>query len=315
MNARIRHKSHDLAMRKASLADSLPAIGCGGYSDELPSLAVLPAVGGDDVDRLPDLGVWAQDLPSIDERLSNALPAIDALLVVGSDDVDDSCDLPVLELADSEVSGVSAVGGCDRSTHLPAVETLAARAAAGNLESDGLPDCVTPDIGQEPSGKSRAHKRKHKPKDVPQHCPERLASANIPWKELPYLRSTALRDIPTAAGLYGADLLNELPEADWLNVKKAKCFLDSFSSRWRHIGTDGVVQDIVFNRSVSFLEIFAGCGNLSLAVAQMGLRVGPGIDRRQGQANDFEIDLRKESDRRAVWALVVVLMPAWIHLA
>jgi len=233
MNARIRHKSQGLAMRL--LAYSLPAIGCGGYSDERPSLAVLPAVGGDDVDRLPDLGVWAQDLPSIDERLSNALPAIDALLVVGSDDVDDSCDLPVLELADSEVSGVSAVGGCDRSTHLPAVETLAARAAAGNLESDGLPDCVTPDIGQEPSGKSRAHKRKHKPKDMPQHCPERLASANIPWKELPYLRSTALRDIPTAAGLYGADLLNELPEADWLNVKKAKCFLASFSSRWRHI--------------------------------------------------------------------------------
>ena len=127
-------------MRKALLADSLPAIGCGGYSDELPSLAVLPAVGGDDVDRLPDLGVWAQDLPSIDERLSNALPAIDALLVVGSDDVDDSCDLPVLELADSEVSGVSAVGGCDRSTHLPAVETLAARAAAGNLELTRLCD-------------------------------------------------------------------------------------------------------------------------------------------------------------------------------
>jgi len=132
------------------------------------------------------------------------------------------------------------------------VETLAARAAAGNLESDGLPDCVTPDIGQEPSGTSRAHKRKRKPKDVPQHCPERLASANIPWKELPYLRSTALRDIPTAVGLYGADLLNALPEEDWLNVKKAKCFLDSFSSRWRHIGTDGVVKDSVFNRSAAF---------------------------------------------------------------
>ena len=44
------------------------------------------------------------------------------------------------------------------------------------------------------------------------------------------------------------------------------------------------------------------------------LSVGPAIDRRQGQANAFEIDLRKESDRRAVWALVVVLMPAWIHL-
>jgi len=212
---------------------------------------LLPAVGGDDVDCLPDLGVWAQDLPSIDERRSNALPAIETL--PGSDDVDDlptidlfgtgsgdvvpgvddSGDLPVLELANGEVSGVSpivnklpAVGGCDRSTHLPAVETLAARVAAGNLECDGLPDCVTFDIGQEPSGKSREHKRKPMPKDVSQHFPERLASANIPRRELPYLRTDALRDIPTAAGLYGA--LNQLPEADWLNVKKAKSFFGQF---------------------------------------------------------------------------------------
>lgn len=326
-------------MRKASLADSLPAIGCGGYSDELPTLEVLPAAGGD-VDRLPDLGVWPQDLPSIDERLSNALP--DVLPVVDKDYVDDlptldlfwtgsgevvpgvdDCgDSPVLELANGEVSGVSpivnklpAVGGSDRSIHLPAVETLAARADAGNLQSDGLPDCVTPDIGQEPSGKSREHKRKRKPKDVPEHCPERLASKEIPWRELPYLRTDALRDVPTAAQLYGADLLNEFPEADWLDVEKAKCFLASFSaSRWRHFGTDGALKDVAFDRSVHFLEIFAGCGNLSLAVAQIGLCVGPGIDRRQGPANDVEMDLRKESDRRAVWSLVVVLRPAWIHL-
>ena len=53
---------------------------------------------------------------------------------------------------------------------------------------------------------------------------------------------------------------------------------------------------------------------MSLAVAQNGLCVGPGIDRGQGQANDLEMDLRRESDRRAVWALVAVLMPEWIHL-
>ena len=114
MNARIRHNSQGLAMRKASLADSLPAIGCGGYSDELPSLAVLPAVGGDDVDRLPDLGVWAQDLPSIDERLSNALPAIDVLLVVGSDDVDDP---PTIDLFGTGSGDV--VPGVDDSGDLP----------------------------------------------------------------------------------------------------------------------------------------------------------------------------------------------------
>ena len=121
-----------------------------------------------------------------------------------------------------------AVGGSDRSIHLLAVETSAARAAAGNLQSDGLPDCVTPGVGQEPSGTSREHKRKRKPKDVPQHCPERLASAKIPWRQLPYLRADAFCDIPTVAGLYGADLLNDLPEADWLDVEKAKCFFGQF---------------------------------------------------------------------------------------
>lgn len=354
-----------LALRKASLAETLPA-GCGGYLDELPevpavgsddadrlpdlggwpqdlpslTLVEVPAVGGHDADRLPDLGGWPRDLPSIDEGLSNALPAIDALLVVGSDDVDDlptidlvgpgsgevvpgvddsGGDLPVLELANGEVSGVNKLpavggGGFDRSIHSPAVETLVSHAAAGNLESDGLPDCVTLDIGQVPSGKGRTHKRKHTSKDVPQHCIEQLASADIPWRELPYLRTDALRDVPTVAGLYGADLLHDLPEADWLDVGKAKCFLASFSSRWRHIGTDGAHKDLAFDRRVSFLEIFAGCGNLSLAVAQNGLCVGPGIDRGQGQANDLEMDLRRESDRRAVWALVAVLMPEWIHL-
>ena len=176
-----------LALRKASLAETLPA-GCGGYLDELPevpavggddadrlpdlggwpqdlpslTLVEVPAVGGDDSDRLPDLGGWPRDLPSIDEGLSNALPAIDALLV-GSDDVDDlptidlvgpgsgevvpgvddsGGDLPVLELANGEVSGVNklpAVGGFDRSIHSPAVETLVSHAAAGNLETMAYP--------------------------------------------------------------------------------------------------------------------------------------------------------------------------------
>ena len=150
---------------------------------------------------------YVEDLPTID------------LFWTGSGEVvpcvDDSGDLPVLELASGEVSGVSpivnkwpAVGGCDRSMRLPAV-------AACVAESDGLPDYVTPDVGR-PS----RNKRKREPKDV---GPARLASANTPWRELPYLRTDALRDIPTVAGLYGVDLLNELPEADWLNVEKVMC--------------------------------------------------------------------------------------------
>lgn len=46
------------------------------------------------------------------------------------------------------------------------------------------------------------------------------------------------------------------------------------------------------------------------------MRVGPSIDKFPGigHAYDFSLDIRKPSDRKIVWALVVVLNPLWIHM-
>ena len=47
------------------------------------------------------------------------------------------------------------------------------------------------------------------------------------------------------------------------------------------------------------------------------MQVGPSIDIRPGIGHDnaFSIDIRKASDRKVVWALVVLLCPRWIHCA
>ena len=46
---------------------------------------------------------------------------------------------------------------------------------------------------------------------------------------------------------------------------------------------------------------------MSLAIAQSGLRVGPGIDKGYGKANAVVLDIRKASDRRTVWALDAII--------
>ena len=55
---------------------------------------------------------------------------------------------------------------------------------------------------------------------------------------------------------------------------------------------------------------------MSLAAARNGLNVGPSIDKQRGigHTDEFSIDLTKASDRRIVWALIVVLSPLWIHM-
>ena len=132
-------------------------------------------------------------------------------------------------------------GGCGK---FPAIGVC-------DLESGGLPDFVPPqqDVGGcDFNGKHRAQqKRKRGAKGVPEYRPERLADSNISWKELPYLRTGALADIPTVAGLHGADLLNELPDAEWLDVEQAKCLLAGagvVSSRLRRLNKDGELSDV-----------------------------------------------------------------------
>ena len=71
----------------------------------------------------------------------------------------------------------------------------------------------------------------------------------------------------------------------------------------------------VLGNGADFLEIFSGCGHLTLGAARQGLRVGPSIDKSPGIGHDnaFSIDVKKAFDRKLVWALVVVLCPRWIH--
>ena len=47
---------------------------------------------------------------------------------------------------------------------------------------------------------------------------------------------------------------------------------------------------------VDFMEIFSGCGNLTLAAVGAGMRVGPSIDRLAGVGHgNWTFDLRKSS--------------------
>ena len=145
----------------------------------------------------------------------------------------------------------------------------------------------------------------------------RLASKSIPWRSLPYLREAALADIRVVATLYGDDLLDISPGESFLNLREARELLESIpASRWRHcLNKQGELKPAALGNSVDFLEIFSGRGHLTLGAARQGLQVGPSIDKRPGIGNDnaFSIDLKNASDRKLVWALVMVLCPRWIH--
>ena len=145
----------------------------------------------------------------------------------------------------------------------------------------------------------------------------RLASKSIPWRSLPYLREVALADIRVVAKLYGDDLLDISPGESFLNLREARELLESIpASRWRHcLNKQGELKPAALGNSVDFLEIFSGCGHLTLGAARQGLQVGPSIDKSPGIGHDnaFSIDIKKASDRKFVWALVMVLRPIWIH--
>ena len=145
-----------------------------------------------------------------------------------------------------------------------------------------------------------------------------MASKSIPWRELPYLRKEALDDVCKIADLYGSDLLDQSPRAEWLDLSEGRCLLDSMqASRWRHsLDKQGQLKPFALDSAMHFVDFFWVWAYLSLAAARNGLRVGPSIDKVNGigHTDEFLIDLTKASDRRIVWALIVVLSPLWIHM-
>ena len=103
-----------------------------------------------------------------------------------------------------------------------------------------------------------------------------------------------------------------------MNLREARELLESSAaSRWRLcLNKQGQLKPFSIGNPVDFMEIFSGCGHLTLGAARQGLQVGPSIDKRQGIGHDdaLSIDIKKASDRKLVWALVVVLGPRWIHM-
>ena len=139
----------------------------------------------------------------------------------------------------------------------------------------------------------------------------------IPWRSLPYVCEAALADVRVVAKLYGGDVLGISPGESFLNLREARELLESIpTSRWRHcLNKRGELKPDALGNSVGVLEIFSGCGHLTLGAARQGLQVGTSIDKRPGigHANAFSINIKKASDRTSVWALVTVLCPRWIH--
>ena len=136
-----------------------------------------------------------------------------------------------------------------------------------------------------------------------------MAIKSIPWRSLLDLRKVARH--------YGDDLLDISPGESFLSLREAHELLENVpDSRWRHcLNKEGKLELAALSDSVDFLEIFSRSGNLTLGAARQGLQVGPIIDKRPGIGHDdaFSIDIEKASDRKLVWALVVVLRPRWIH--
>ena len=122
----------------------------------------------------------------------------------------------------------------------------------------------------------------------------------VKFGDLPYLRTSALLDLPTIAIMFGADLLS-VPTS-WLDEANAR----------QLIAACGIVSTVVMQWFL--LEIFAGCGHLSQASREAGLATGPSIDKLPADGRNFVTDLLTPEGRRIVWAMLVIFRPMWIHL-
>ena len=123
---------------------------------------------------------------------------------------------------------------------------------------------------------------------------------SIPWTSLPYLRTSAIADLPRVAENFGEDLLN-VPKA-WLEVSNARQLIAAFG-----VSLSIIVPWFLF-------EIFAGCAHLTQASVAAGLPTGPSIDVLQGDGDRCVANLLTPEGRQIVWAMLVVFCPMWVHL-
>ena len=69
-------------------------------------------------------------------------------------------------------------------------------------------------------------------------------------------------------------------------------------------------RPLVLSGVLDFIEIYAGCGNLTEACVLRGLRVGPPVDAQpfsKWPAMSFQWDLQAPEHRRLLWALAVAM--------
>ena len=283
------------------------AVGSKPTDDELPLLSECPSMpiylGSSQASELPLLPDFSH-MPGATSHMTEQLPD-----TCGDEAVSDV--LPNLDIVE-EPSLLSAGGW---GGELPVLSDK----HASSSNALGHSGCSTPAVGskkQAVSSKKLAVGSK-KPADARQHMTLRLACKSTPWVELPYLRREAFGDIGKISAIYGADLLGISPGEEWLDPKKARHLLEnSRAKQWCfRFGQHGDLESFSMDDPVDFMEIFSGCGHLTASVARSGVKVGPSIDRKPGigHADVFTVDVLSVSDRKLLWALIVVFGPRWLH--
>ena len=251
----------------------------------------LPVIDGDKLLITDDPGT---------EVLPDAVEASTALQTSCSHIIDDEallpevldgialppCSLPTVAIADTAQLGFNhqplAVDADGLPYALPAMP----------YEDDNHSQCVLPSI--DPPTPPSAPRRKRARRRY------ELGHGETIW-DRPHLRTNTLADIPEISAKYGSDLLHEDPPPEWVDRAKCKALLNSLS--------------IAFATLPWFLlEIFAGCARLTEVAKSLGLAVGPPVDIDPAIGGGMSYNLLSRECRKVVWALIVIGVPAWVHV-
>lgn len=290
-----------------------PATRSNGVGEEdLPNLDVLVGAGNVGTANLPNLD-WRPSPNAGGGQLVN-----NGVSVAGSGQWEPLTQDSVMAWSSSAADQLPVVdalpdfGGPGQIFDMAAVGAFAGATLGASDDLPLLPG-LSANIGNHAAGSGKHRLRVF----TKQQDGQNLASPELHWRSLPYLRTSAFSDIPAIAQLYGADLAGTCPDPQWLDAHEARSFLANLpQTYWWHLDAKGELKTFCLERAVDFLEIFSGCGHLTLGAAQSGLRVGPSIDKcpGAGHPDTFAVDIRQAHDRRIVWALVCLLMPLWIHV-
>jgi hypothetical protein len=138
---------------------------------------------------------------------------------------------------------------------------------------------------------------------------KRQRKAHAPAARPSYLRCEAENDLGQISSKYGADLI-QVP-AVWLDLQKPFSLLTPLNILvWTVSGTGQVLK---FDSPVFLLDIFVGRWHLTRAAIEAGYFCGPSIDILPAFGGSHVFDILTSAGRQAVWALIVVLKPMWVH--